>query len=134
MILEKIRSVLFLKIGARVLDLQLDTQFLGSNGPNVVSRPQTSRASFTEFLGISWRKKSPGLIRPLAPNHPKLVFRPQTPTPKYHNFEIYFFKLHKILHKTSPYFQILGHFRQNYECLFPENCKKTSKIFFLVPF
>ena len=79
------------------------------------------------FLGFHEEKKSTGLIRPLTPNCPKLIFRHQTPTPKYHNFEIYFFKLLKILHKTSPYFKILGHFWQNYGCLFPENCKKNIK-------
>ena len=28
------------------------------------------------------------------------------------------------MHETSPYSQILGHFWQNYESLFPENCKE----------
>ena len=47
MILEKI-EVLFVKSGARVLDLwlDLDTSSEGPNGPNVVSRPQTPRSKF----------------------------------------------------------------------------------------
>ena len=35
------------------------------------------------------------------------------------------------MHQISPYFQVLGHFWQSYECLSAENCKKA---FFLVSF
>ena len=54
--------------------------------------------------------------------------------PRRQSFGIWFFfhvKFHKILHQISPYFQILGHFWQSNECLFPEISKKP---FFLVPF
>ena len=54
--------------------------------------------------------------------------------PRRQSFGIWFFfhvKFHKILHQISPYFQILGHFWQSNEYLFPEISKKP---FFLVPF
>ena len=81
------------------------------------------------------------LTKVFGPNCPKLVYK--APDPKSHSFEIqknFHVKLHKILHETSTYFQILHHFRQSYECFFPENGKKAhqykslSKFFFLVPF
>ena len=53
--------------------------------------------------------------------------------PKCYSFVIqkfFYVKLHKIFHKTRSYFQILGHFWQSSECLFPENCKKTIKNLF----
>ena len=70
-------EVLFVKIGAMVLNLQRHRSFAKGLGPKL---PQTS-------------------------------FRPQTSN--VHSFEIQIFfhvKLHKILHKASTYFQILGHF------------------------
>ena len=70
-------EVLFVKIGAMVLDLQHDTSFAKGLGPKL----------------------------------PKTSFTPQTPN--VHSFEIQIFfhvKLHKILHKASTYFQILGDF------------------------
>ena len=119
---------------------------LGPSGSNVVSRSQTPRSisffRFLDFIGfiscwenevlflkIETRVLTYGLISPLqqalGPNWPKQVFRPQTS--KCQSFGIWKFfhvKLHKILHKISSCFQIFGSFL-SYQCLFPENCKKT---------
>ena len=43
------------------------------------------------------------------------------------DLKLFHVKLHNILHETSLYLQILDHFGQSYECLFPENCKKPIK-------
>ena len=128
---------------------------LGPSAPNVVSRSQVPRSidflRFHKFIGfISWFLRKWGLVCEnwgqgsglmagyvfwAQANCPKLVFRPQTPNVRALESENFCVKLHKILHQISFYFQILGHFSQSYECLFPENCKKNlSKIFFLVPF
>ena len=77
-----------------------------------------------------------GLISPLPkdlePNCPKLGFRFQTPNVIALGSQSFFVSIfYKILHQISPYFQVLGHFWQSYECLSSENCKKA---FFLVSF
>ena len=86
------------------------------------------------FWKLKLRFSSNGLISPLqrtlGPNCPKLVFRPQTLNVRalwagVWNF--YHVKLYNTVHKISPCLQILGHFWQSYECLFPEKCKKPFK-------
>ena len=117
--------------------------FLDPSGPNVLSNSQTqdqrifwdfiilldssySGENEFQFVKIGARVPYFCLICLLSPNCPKLVFRPETQNVTALG-SIFFFhvKLPKILHGTSPYFQILGHFWQSYECLFPENCRKT---------
>ena len=69
------------------------------------------------------------LTKAFGPNCSKLIWRPH-PDPKSHSSEIQKFfhaKLHKILHETGTYFQILHHFWQSYECFFPENGKKAHQ-------
>ena len=91
-------EVLFGKIGAKVLDLWLDTPCL-----------------WKLVLGF-WTY---GLISPLpkamCPSCSKPVFRPKTPNATALGSKVlFYFKLHKILNETSPYFQILGHLWQIY--------------------
>ena len=120
---------------------------LGPSAPNVVSRPQVPRSinflRFHKFIGfISWLLRKWGLVCEnwnqgsglmagyvswAQANCRKLVFRSQTTNVRALESKNFYVKLHKILHQISFYFQILGHFWQSYECLFPENCKKPFK-------
>ena len=150
MILEQMRSYLWkLELGFWTYGW---IRLLGPSGPNVVSRPRTTRSGrFFETssfyciylmivekmrsclwklgLGFSTNSLISPLPKVLGPNCPELGFRSQT---KRQSFGIWIFfhvKFHKILHQISSYFQILGFFWQSYERLFPEHCKKASKNF-----
>ena len=95
-------EVLFVKIGARVLDLRLDMSF-ELKCPNLVYRPQTPTQryvlkfhGFVEFMLWFWRKWSPDCenlsqgSRLMSTSCPKRVFKSQTPRSKgfleFHSF------------------------------------------------
>ena len=97
MIHEK-NEVLFVKIGAKVLDIWLDRFaiwcLLGPSGQSVISRPQVPRSINLKnevlFVKIGARAQDLCWIRLLGPSDPNGVPRSQTPTSinflRFHNF------------------------------------------------
>ena len=63
----------------------------------------------------------------IDPNCPKLVFKPQTPNFKVLKSKTFHVKVHKILHKTSPYFQNLVDFWRRHEGFSPRKLLKSIK-------
>ena len=142
-------EVLFVKIGARVLDLWLDTSSEPEWPKFSFLVPDSKVKTFFEILWFYWInlmiiekmrsclwKFEPGFLtcglisslpKGLCSKCSQLAFKPQTPNARVLGSVNFLnpVKLHNILLQISFYFWILGHFWQSYECLFPENCKKN---------
>ena len=140
MILEKVRSYLWKsELGFWTFRLIC---VLSSSNPKLAFNPETLTLKYffrlDYFIGFNlwfWTKwdKSSGLMAWWfffwGSNCQKLVLSPTLERLQLLDQNLFYAKLHKILHKTSPYFQILSDCSQIYECLFQENCKKNpSKI------
>ena len=123
--------------------------YLGTSGPNVVSRPQACRSKnflrFHDFVGLISKLEpmfwflNNGLISPLpkalGPNCPKLVFRPQTPNVRVLRSVNFFMSSSiKFCFKYALIFQFWVIFDKVMSVYSQKIAKNPSKIVFLVPF
>ena len=118
---------------------------LDPSGPKLIYRPQTPSLRYFSDLIIlmdltndsgqnkvsceNWSQGSGLMAFSFGFKLPRTSFQNLDLGLQFLNQTFFCFRLHKILHKASSYFQNLDYFRQSYECLLPENCKKkTPKI------